>query len=149
MVEYGGNIRKLSLGEDFCFVGVNNLYPIHTYRSTASLAILIPYFAEGESLEFFLDSEHLGKAGVLQFTRYCAAALARRNIRVNSITPGPFPNVTPSSNMEFIGRLSGKTMMKRTGKAEELSGGLLLLCSDASSFMTGTNIVVDGGMTAW
>lgn len=90
-----------------------------------------------------------GKAGVLQFTRYCAAALARRNIRVNSITPGPFPNVTPSSNMEFIGRLSGKTMMKRTGKAEELSGGLLLLCSDASSFMTGTNIVVDGGMTAW
>jgi gluconate 5-dehydrogenase len=50
--------------------------------------------------------------------------------------------------MEFIGRLSNKTMMKRTGKAEELAGGLLLLCSDASSFMTGTNIVVDGGMTA-
>ena len=90
-----------------------------------------------------------GKAGVLQFTRYCAAALAAKKIRVNSLTPGPFPNVTPHSDMEFMRRLSGKTMMGRTGRPEELSGALLLLCSDASSFMTGSNIVVDGGMTAW
>lgn len=90
-----------------------------------------------------------GKAGVLQFTRYCASALARRNIRVNCLTPGPFPNITPNSNMAFIERLSNKTMLKRTGKAEELNGGILLLCSDASSFMTGANIVVDGGMTEW
>ncbi|MBQ8551214.1 MAG: SDR family oxidoreductase [Clostridia bacterium] len=90
-----------------------------------------------------------GKAGVLQFTRYCASALARRGIRVNCLTPGPFPNITPSSDMEFIGRLSAKTMLKRTGNAEELNGALLLLASDASSFMTGTNIVVDGGMTQW
>jgi gluconate 5-dehydrogenase len=40
-------------------------------------------------------------------------------------------------------------MMKRTGKAEELNGAILLLASDASSYMTGTNIVVDGGMTTW
>ena len=90
-----------------------------------------------------------GKAGVIQFTRTCASQLAQRNIRVNSITPGAFPNITPASNMEFIGRLSNKAMMKRTGKAEELNGAILLLASDASSFMTGTNIVVDGGMTTW
>ncbi len=90
-----------------------------------------------------------GKAGVLQFTRYCASALAARGIRVNSLTPGPFPNITPQSDMDFIERLSNKTMLKRTGKADELNGALLLLCSDASSFMTGTNIVVDGGMTQW
>ncbi len=90
-----------------------------------------------------------GKAGVIQFTRYCASALARRGIRVNCLTPGPFPNITPNSDMAFIERLSAKTMLKRTGKAEELCGSLLLLCSDASSFMTGTNIVVDGGMTQW
>ena len=51
--------------------------------------------------------------------------------------------------MGFISRLSGKTMLKRTGKPEELNGALLLLCSDASTFMTGTNITVDGGMTQW
>ena len=90
-----------------------------------------------------------GKAGVLQFTRYCASALARRNIRVNSITPGPFPNISLDTDQEFIRRLSGKTMMNRTGKPEELNGALLLLCSEASSFMTGTNIIVDGGMTQW
>ena len=51
--------------------------------------------------------------------------------------------------MDFIGRLSAKAMLKRTGKPEELQGGILLLCSDASSYMTGTNIVVDGGLTQW
>ena len=90
-----------------------------------------------------------GKAGVIQFTRYCASALARKNIRVNSLTPGAFPNVTPSFDRGFLARLSAKTMLKRVGRAEELCGALLLLCSDASSFMTGTNIMVDGGMTAW
>ena len=103
----------------------------------------------GDNIPWNPPTYGAGKAGVLQFTRYCDSALARRGIRVNSLTPGPFPNVTPNSDMEFIGRLSGKTMLKRVGKAEELCGGLLLLCSDASSFMTGTNIVVDGGMTSF
>lgn len=103
----------------------------------------------GDNIPWSPPTYGAGKAGVLQFTRYCASALARRNIRVNSITPGPFPGITPATDMEFIGRLSNKTMLKRTGKAEELNGALLLLASDASSFMTGTNIVVDGGMTQW
>ena len=88
-----------------------------------------------------------GKAGLLQYTRYCAAALAERGIRVNAITPGPFPKITENTDMQFIGRLSDKTMLKRTGNPEELCGALILLCSDASSYMTGANIVVDGGMT--
>ena len=103
----------------------------------------------GEDIPWSPPTYGAGKAGVLQFTRYCASALARRNIRVNSITPGPFPGITPNTDMDFIGRLSNKTMLKRTGKAEELNGALLLLASDASSFMTGSNIVVDGGMTQW
>ena len=111
--------------------------------------LIAPDFAiYGDDIPWNPPTYGAGKAGALQFTRYCASALARRNIRVNSLTPGPFPNITPNSNMEFIGRLSDKTMMKRTGKAEELCGALLLLCSDASTFMTGTNITVDGGMTA-
>lgn len=103
----------------------------------------------GENIPWNPPTYGAGKAGVLQFTRYCASALARKNIRVNAITPGAFPNITDKTDMDFIGRLSSKIMLKRTGKAEELNGALLLLCSDASSFMTGTNIVVDGGMTQW
>jgi len=90
-----------------------------------------------------------GKAGVIQLTRYCAGNLADRNIRVNSITPGPFPVFTEASDKDFVERLRAKTMMKREGKADELAGPLLLLCSDASSYMTGSNLIVDGGWTAW
>jgi gluconate 5-dehydrogenase len=90
-----------------------------------------------------------GKAAVLQLTRYCAANLAEKNIRVNSITPGPFPDLNRSVEEGFLSRLKGKTMLKRTGSPEELTGALLLLASDASSYMTGSNIVVDGGWTAW
>lgn len=103
----------------------------------------------GDNIPWNPPSYGAGKAGVIQFTRYCASALARRNIRVNCLTPGPFPNITPSSDMDFIGRLQEKTMLKRTGKPEDLNGALLLLCSDASSYMTAVNIIVDGGMTQW
>jgi len=91
----------------------------------------------------------VGKSGVVQLTKYMASYLAKDGIRVNSITPGPFPRITPQSDMEFIQKLNNKTMIGRTGRPEELAGPLILLCSDASSFMTGTNIIVDGGWTAW
>ena len=90
-----------------------------------------------------------GKAGVVQLTKYCASNLADRGIRVNSITPGPFPVITEATDKEFYERLKAKTMLKREGKADELAGPLLLLASDASSYMTGSNVIVDGGWTAW
>ena len=90
-----------------------------------------------------------GKAAVIQLTRYCAAHLAYKNIRVNSVTPGPFPNPNTQKNEEFIKNLNGKTMMGRIGKPREIVGAVILLASDASAYMTGSNIVVDGGWTAW
>ena len=89
-----------------------------------------------------------GKAGVVQLTKYTASYLAKDNVRVNCITPGPFPN-TSATDPDFLKILQSKTMLGRTGNPEELAGALILLCSDASSFMTGANIVVDGGWTAW
>ena len=90
-----------------------------------------------------------GKAAVIQLTRYCAANLADLGVRCNCITPGPFPKITPQMDKEFYEKLKGKTMLGRTGNPDELAGPLLLLASEASSFMTGANIVVDGGWTAW
>ncbi len=103
----------------------------------------------GDTVAWNHPAYSTGKAGIIQYTRYCASALARHNIRVNCLTPGAFPNIGPNTDMDFIGRLSAKAMLKRTGKPEELQGGIVLLCSDASSYMTGTNIVVDGGLTNW
>ena len=90
-----------------------------------------------------------GKAGVAQVTRYAAGALAEYGIRVNCVTPGPFPAPQNQKDVEFNQKLAGKTMLGRFGQNYEMSGAVLLLASDASSFMTGTNIVVDGGWTAW
>ncbi len=91
----------------------------------------------------------VSKAGVLQLTRYGAAHLAKYNIRVNAVTPGPFPNERTLANKEFAARLADKTMLKRVGTSHEIGGAIVLLASSASMFMTGSNITVDGGWTAW
>ncbi|MBQ8249424.1 MAG: SDR family oxidoreductase [Clostridia bacterium] len=91
-----------------------------------------------------------GKAGVQQFTRYAAGALAPYGIRVNCVIPGPFPNPkSKADNDGFNEILANKTMLGRTGVNHEMAGAVLLLASDASSFMTGSSITVDGGWTAW
>ncbi|QGQ95578.1 SDR family oxidoreductase [Paenibacillus psychroresistens] len=90
-----------------------------------------------------------GKAAVIQLTKYCASHLSGKNIRVNCISPGPFPNPNVQQNDDFLEQLNSKTMLGRTGKPKELVGAVILLASEASSFMTGSNIIVDGGWTAW
>lgn len=90
-----------------------------------------------------------GKAAIEQLTRYAAGALAQYNIRVNCVTPGPFPNPANQTDEAFNKQLANKTMLGRFGQAYEMAGPVLLLASDASTFTTGSNIVVDGGWTAW
>lgn len=90
-----------------------------------------------------------GKAGVAQITRYAAGALAEYGIRVNCVTPGPFPNPGDQDDDAFNRQLASKTMLGRFGQSYEIAGAVLLLASDASSFMTGSNITIDGGWTAW
>src|SRR5690606_30657164 len=90
------------------------------------------------------------KAGVIQLTKYCASFLANDGIRINAISPGPFPfESTQKENPAFIERLSAKHPLGRIGKPHELKAVAALLCSDASSYMTGQNVCVDGGWAAW
>ena len=90
------------------------------------------------------------KGGLLQFTRYAAVHLAEKNIRVNAISPGAFPKPKVQETMpELWARLNDKQPLKRIGRPEELQGVVLFLASNASSYVTGVNIPVDGGWTAW
>ena len=89
------------------------------------------------------------KAGVIQLTKYLASFLSPHGIRVNAISPGAFPFSDIVKNAEFMGALEAKTMLNRLGNPEDLKGVIALLCSDASSYMTGQNICVDGGWTVW
>ena len=90
-----------------------------------------------------------GKAGVLQLTRYAAAHLANKGIRVNCVTPGPFPAPRKLPPPDFMAKLSAKTMLGRVGQNQEIAGAYCYLISDTATFTTGANIVVDGGWTAW
>ena len=90
------------------------------------------------------------KAALLQWTRYAACEFGHEGIRVNSISPGPFPSTeVQSDNPDFVTALANKVPMGRVGKAEEIQGPLLFLMSDTSGFVNGANLVVDGGWTCW
>lgn len=86
------------------------------------------------------------KAAVVGLTKYLATYWADKGIRVNTITPG---GVESGQNDTFKQNYSKRIPLQRMGKPHEMAGALLYLASDASSYVTGQNIIIDGGLSAW
>ena len=90
---------------------------------------------------------HALKGGIVHMTRHLGVYWAKDQVRVNCLSPGPFP--PDRISRELVDRLSAKSPMGRMGRPEELKGAVVFLASDASSYMTGQNLIIDGGWTAW
>ena len=91
---------------------------------------------------------HALKGGIIHMTRHLAVYWARDRVRVNCLSPGPFPN-PESVPAGLVERLEQRSPMGRMGVPSELKGAVVFLSSNAASYMTGQNLIIDGGWTAW
>jgi NAD(P)-dependent dehydrogenase (short-subunit alcohol dehydrogenase family) len=89
------------------------------------------------------------KAAILQLTKYLAVLLAGRNVRVNSLVPGFFPQKRGPERQDYMDQVRQRIPMGRIGTPDELAGAVIFLLSDASAYMTGQQIIIDGGYSAW
>ena len=89
------------------------------------------------------------KGAMVNLTKYLASYWGPKNIRVNTLTLGGIYDKKLHSGKEFVKKYSNKTMLGRMSNKEDYDGAILFLASDASSYMTGSNLIIDGGWTSW
>ena len=128
----------------------------NNYGKIINIASLFSFLAPIKAMHLDLKNEPplsmaVGKGGILQMTKYLASILGEFNVNVNSISPGWFPKKKSNQveRKDYIDEMNKRTPLKRIGRVDEISGAIILLCSDKSSFITGQNIIIDGGYSIW
>lgn len=153
-------LNGLESGISWPAIAIQELLPKMKERRSGSIINICSMYAVvapdpslyKESTAFNPPSYGASKAGLLALTKYVASFYGKYGIRCNAILAGPFPNVGGDSynsvkDDAFLKKLADKTVMGRVGKLKDLQGALIFLASDASSYITGHGLVVDGGWT--
>ena len=111
--------------------------------------MVAPDFEVYKNSPSFINPPHYGAAkdGVIQLTKYFSSCLGPKQIRVNCVSPGPFPSAVVQQYKDFVKALDEKTILGRVGQPNELAGIFVFLASNAARYITGQNFVVDGGWT--
>lgn len=113
----------------------------------STYGIVAPDFSIYEGTEMTMPAAYSAiKGGIITFTKYLATYYAKYNIRVNALSPG---GIFDNQHASFVEKYSQKTPLGRMATPNEIVGGVIYLVSDASSYVTGHNLVIDGGWTAW
>jgi NAD(P)-dependent dehydrogenase (short-subunit alcohol dehydrogenase family) len=137
----GRRMRDAGVGGSIVNVG-------SIYGMVSPVQDIYAYKAEDTGIPFIKPVAYsAAKSGLYNLTRYCATYWGRAGIRVNTLTPSGVRRDTQDAKFQanYIERMP----IGRMAEADEYNGALVFLASDASAYMTGSNVVVDGGWTAW
>lgn len=119
-------------------------------NSASIFGFLAPNFPMHLDLGNAAAAHHVAaKGGILQLTRYLSTLWAPKGIRVNAFSPGYFPRKRGSERPDYMTELKKRIPMNRIGQPKEVAGTVVFLASDAASYITGQNIVIDGGYSVW
>jgi NAD(P)-dependent dehydrogenase (short-subunit alcohol dehydrogenase family) len=109
--------------------------------------VVAPDFSIYEGTDMTMPAAYASiKAGIISLTKYIATYYGKTNVRANSISPG---GVFDGQTAAFVSRYSQRTPLGRMGNPDEIVGAVIYLASDASSYVTGQNLIVDGGWSTW
>jgi NAD(P)-dependent dehydrogenase (short-subunit alcohol dehydrogenase family) len=137
----GARLRRRNAGGSI--INVGSIYGI-----LSPVQDIYAYKAETTGVPFIKPVAYsAAKAGIYNLTRYCATYWARQGIRVNTLTPAGVGRDTQDAT--FQANYTARIPIGRMAEADEYNGAVVFLASDASRYMTGANLVVDGGWTAW
>lgn len=118
------------------------------YGMVSPVQDLYAYREEDEGVAFVKPVAYAAaKSGIYNFTRYCATYWGKHGIRVNTLTPSGVARDTQDA--KFVANYTARIPIGRMANADEFNGSVVFLVSGASTYMTGANLVVDGGWTAW